>query len=145
MTDISGDCPRGGQCEGYGCSCTTEEQQSAHIDQLLARIAELEARQYKLAYAIAGGEDAHGLLDSIATADLVKLTRDERAQQSEWNDATAKMARDDALREAGDKLYERFYPKNENSDWTEFAKEHAAVAIEARQLVHDLINKEPKP
>lgn len=36
MTDISGDCMRCGQCEGYGCNCTTEEQQSAYIDHLKA-------------------------------------------------------------------------------------------------------------
>lgn len=57
-------------------------------------------RAYELAYAIAGGEDAPGLLDSIPTADLVKMIRDERAQQQGWMDATAKVARDEALREA---------------------------------------------
>lgn len=36
MTDIGGDCLRCGQCEGYGCNCTTEEQQSAYIDHLIA-------------------------------------------------------------------------------------------------------------
>lgn len=65
-----------------------------------ARIAELEERQYNLAYAIAGGEDAHGLLDSISTDELCAMIRKERAGRDSWNDATAKIARADALREA---------------------------------------------
>ena len=67
--------------------------------------------------------------------DLIKVEVITRIQQQ---------AREDALMEAAAKLYERFHPKNEQSDWTEFAKVHAAVAIEARQLAHALINKEPK-
>lgn len=63
------------------------------------------ARAYDLAYAIAGGEDAPGLLDSIPTGDLVKMIRDERAQQNDWNDATAKMARAEALQEAKPKTW----------------------------------------
>lgn len=63
----------------------------------VARIAELEARQYKLAYAIAGGEDAYGLLDSIPTDDLCEMIRTERAQQSDWNDASATAARNEVM------------------------------------------------
>lgn len=41
---------------------------------------ELNARQYALACAIAGGEDVPGLLDTVSTEDLVGLIRAERAQ-----------------------------------------------------------------
>jgi hypothetical protein len=66
------------------------------------QIGRLEKRQYALAYAIAGGEDAPGLLDSISTAHLCEMVRMERAEQTAWNDATATISRDEALREAAD-------------------------------------------
>jgi len=43
MSAPIGDCPNCGKCEGYGCSCTSSEQDSAYIEQLLARIEQLEA------------------------------------------------------------------------------------------------------
>lgn len=65
---------------------------------------ELNARQYALAYAIAGGEDASGLLDTVSTEDLVGFIRAERAQARDTQDAlmalAAAEAREAALREA---------------------------------------------
>tara|TARA_R110002072_G_scaffold63430_5_gene157851 strand:+ start:2748 stop:3173 length:426 start_codon:yes stop_codon:yes gene_type:complete len=39
------------------------------------RAKELDERQYKLAYAMAGGEDTPGLLDTVSTEDLIKMMR----------------------------------------------------------------------
>ena len=65
---------------------------------------ELNARQYALAYAIAGGDDLPGLLDTVSTEDLVGLIRAERAQARDTQDAlvaySAAEAREAALREA---------------------------------------------
>ena len=67
---------------------------------------ELNARQYALAYAIAGGEDVPGLLDTVSTEDLVGLIRAERAQARDTQDAlvaaAAAEAREAALREASE-------------------------------------------
>jgi len=43
---------------------------------LTARVKELEAERYKLAYAITGGEDAPGYLDSLCVETLVEVARD---------------------------------------------------------------------
>ncbi|KIC39390.1 hypothetical protein [Leisingera sp. ANG-M7] len=68
-----------------------------------ALVAERDAaskRAYDLAYAIAGGEDAHGLLDSIAAEDLAVMIREERAvSQDQWDYAHA-AGRKEALEEA---------------------------------------------
>jgi hypothetical protein len=65
---------------------------------------ELNARQYALAYAIAGGEDVPGLLDTVSTEDLVGFIRAERAQARDTQDAlvsyAAAEAREAALQEA---------------------------------------------
>lgn len=47
------------------------------------RLQDMEKRQYALAYAIAGGEDVPGLLDSVPTDELVKMIRDERTNTAE--------------------------------------------------------------
>lgn len=58
---------------------------------------ELNARQYTLAYAIAGGEDAPGLLDTVSTEDLIGLLKETRI----WDQETAvSEARKTALQEA---------------------------------------------
>lgn len=47
------------------------------------RIADLEGERYKLAYAITGGEDAPGLLDTIDVDGLVKMLRNDFASHME--------------------------------------------------------------
>ena len=67
-----------------------------------ARIEQLEARQYELAYAIAGGEDVPGLLDSVETSELVGMILKERASARDAEEYAARTARNDALKEAAD-------------------------------------------
>lgn len=78
--------------------------EAAEITALRARLAEVEARAYKLAVAIMGGEDAVGYADSIDADVLADQIRKERMQHSEWTDACVKAAlataRRDALEEA---------------------------------------------
>lgn len=63
------------------------------------RIAELECERYKLAYAITGGEDAPGLLDTIDVDGLVKMLRNGFASHMEAIDrATAAKAEAATLR-----------------------------------------------
>ena len=75
-------CAVDGGCDAYG------QMEEDHIgdyvtyEDYAALSAQLEAanqRSYYLAYAIAGGEDAPGLLDTVSTDELCKMIRDERA------------------------------------------------------------------
>lgn len=61
---------------------------------------ELDVRQYALAYAIAGGEDVPGLLDTVSTEDLVGLIKAERAQARDTQDALVAAAAADAWNSA---------------------------------------------
>lgn len=72
---------------------------------------------------------------------LESAAMDRLVAEGQRCDAIVK-ARNDALREAADKLYQRFYPQNEESDWTEFAVIHADVAKEARNVVLALISED---
>lgn len=75
---------------------------------LLALSAENEAlreRAYQLAYAITGGEDAPGLLESIPTDDLSAMIRSERAGHRDYEHslrAQVETARADGRNEALD-------------------------------------------
>ena len=51
----------------------------ADIASLRAQLKISEHRQHALAYAITGGEDAPGLLDSLSTEDLCGMVRCERS------------------------------------------------------------------
>lgn len=66
--------------------------------------------------------------------------RDEKSQL----EAANARARDDALVEVAEEMYQRFYPKNDKSDWTDYARTHAAVATEARYAIQALRTK-PTP
>ena len=105
---------------------------------------ELNARQYALAYAIAGGEDVPGLLDTVSTEDLVGLIRAERAQTRDTQDALVAAAvaeaRDAALREAATAAFERLriwvWDCEQNSD---FAHQRKATNDEVKNAILDLI------
>ena len=78
------------------------------IDFARALSAENEAlreRAYQLAYAITGGEDAPGLLESIPTDDLSAMIRSERAGHRDYEHslrAQVETARADGRNEALD-------------------------------------------
>lgn len=94
--------------EYHGLGSMGEAKEAAQADyerRILSAIQPApttDTRAYDLAYAIAGGEDAPGLLDSIPTADLVKMIASERAEKSGWMDVAASAAQAEALQEAAD-------------------------------------------
>lgn len=68
------------------------------------KITVLSQSRYDLAYAIAGGEDAPGLLDSVPDAELVEMIAKERANSRDFQEAAVRTARNTALVEAAEKI-----------------------------------------
>lgn len=68
----------------------TYDQAAAVIAAKDAEVAVLADERYKLAYAICGGEDAAGLLDSLTVEELVKIQADNHARHSADIDALVK-------------------------------------------------------
>ncbi len=76
------------------------------------RIRELQRERYELAYAITGGEDAPGLLDSVPVEQLVEIARDNASSHSADIDrattAEAEAERLRALVEEAERVLEPF-------------------------------------
>jgi len=72
----------------------------AHIAALSAQLKAANQRAYDLAFAIAGGEDAPGLLDSVSTDDLCKMIRDERSWARDAEFSARAEGKAEGLREA---------------------------------------------
>ena len=64
------------------------------IARLTAKLAEAREERYRLAYAICGGEDAPGLLDSISVESLEKIAKDNTRSHMQTVDAQMKAERE---------------------------------------------------
>lgn len=91
---------------------------------LTARVNELETERYKLAYAITGGEDAPGYLDSLSVETLAEVARDntrrwfaetDRAEALETQLAAARNALK-GLRDKGRKVLDVLKAWEDDSD-----------------------------
>jgi hypothetical protein len=85
---------------------------------LSAQLTAASQRAYSLAYAIAGGEDAPGLLDTVSTDDLCKMTRDERAWSRDAEISAHATGKAEGLRAAAD------FCKYKSAEWDHPSKTH---------------------
>jgi len=67
---------------------------------LSAQLEAANARAYSLAYAIAGGEDVPGLLDSVNTDELCKILKSQRAWAQDAEFSARAEGKAEGLREA---------------------------------------------
>lgn len=88
-------------------------------------------RQYRLAYAIAGGEDAPGLLDSISTDDLCNMIAKERAEHRDWEEFVRKQSHAAGYAQALEDAIEWLH---ENFSWSENEMTFHDMADDIRAL-----------
>jgi len=103
MTDTSKDVTRYDETwEDMGHSIDGDYVTHEDYAALSAQLEAANARAYSLAYAIAGGEDVPGFLDSVNTDELCKILKSQRAWAQDAEFSARAEGKAEGLQEAAD-------------------------------------------